>query len=389
MMSHKHLLHHIKKAHSIHWEDYFIKYFFKGKYPTCSCGCGEKVKLLRNGKNDKGEVAYARQMLSGHNANRPGYRKNTKVQKEKMRKSAIKRMQSKKGAFFTKGKSKQEKELGKFLKTVVSKIIPSDKELLSGLEIDYFLPEHKIAIEYNGGYWHSDVFKEKRYHLKKTKEVEEKGSRLIHIWDHDWVHKRKVVESIITNALGKNKERIYARKTELREINNKDTTEFLKSNHLQGSSVSKYRYGLFNNGELVSVMTFSSLRRATGLEGKEGSYELIRFCNKINTSVVGGASKLYNHFIKEVCPKMVLSYANRDWATGDLYEKLGFTFKGYTEPGYFYTKSKYKFSRYNFQKHKLVREGADPSLTEYQIMLNDGYFRVWDTGNLKYIWEVS
>lgn len=386
VVSHKGLLHHITIEHSMNWKDYYIKYFFGGKHPTCQCGCGKKVKLLKNGKNDKKEKAYSREYLPGHNTklNLPGYRFNTQEQKDKMRESAIKRMKQSKGTFFTNGPSSGEVELRNFIYSVTKKVEFNNKEILSGLEIDIYLPDYKIGIEYNGDYFHSDLFKKKSFHLKKTKELQDKGIRLIHIWESDWYCRKKIVKSMLLNILNKTPNRIYARNTLVKEISKKESNEFLNENHLQGSSVDKIRLGLYFNNELVSVMTFSSLRKAVGHSSKNGSYELVRFCNKVDTTVIGGASKLYRFFIKKYSPSYIVSFANRDWSNGSLYNKLGMKFEKFTTPGYFYSKSRHKFSRFRFQKHKLVEQGEDPTLTEYQIMLKNGFYRVWDTGNYKF-----
>lgn len=384
VVSHKALMHHVNKKHS-GWKDYIIKYMFNGKHPTCKCGCGEKVKLLRNGKDERGNVTYARSYITGHDTKtrRPGYRFNTRKQKDKMRKSAIKRMEA---GLYNNGPSKGEIELQNFMKKLKIPFISNDRILLSGLEIDLLIPEHKIAIEFNGDYFHSDTFKKKRYHINKTKECEEKGYRLIHIWETDWYLKKEIIKSILKSILNKTSRKVYARNTLIREVSFSDAKTFLEDNHLQGSSVSKMRLGLYYGEELVSLMSFSNLRRATGLRSKEGCYELIRFCNKVDTVVIGGASKLFSNFTKKYKPKQVISYANRDWSVGNLYENLKMKFIKETSPGYFYTKSKYKFSRFQFQKHKLVSQGKDPSLTEYEIMREDGYSRVWDCGNLLYNW---
>lgn len=386
LKSHKALLHHIH-THKLNWEDYFIKYFFDGKHPTCSCGCGEKVTLLRHGKNEKGEITYSRDMLPGHHKHRPGYRVNSKEQRERMRVSAIERMKKGEGTYFNNGPSKAEQELFDFIKSIIPDALQGDKEILSGMELDIVIPSLKIAIEYNGGYCHSDLFKEKKYHLTKQEQAKEKGYRLIHIWECDWINKKEIIKSIIKNIVGKTERKIFARKTQVREIRYSLANKFLADNHLQGSGVSKIRLGLFFNQELVSVMTFSSLRRATGQTAKEGSYELLRFCNKLNTSVVGGASKMLNYFKETYKPTYILSYANKDWSIGTLYNSLNMKYTGNTAVGYFYTKSKIRFSRYQFQKHKLVANGKDINLSEYEIMLKDGYYRVWDCGNLRFEWN--
>jgi hypothetical protein len=386
MISHKQLIHHIQAFHKINWKDYFVKYFFGGVHPVCGCGCGEKVELLRSGKNDKGELTYARSHISGHNTRqrRPGYRSNTDDQRMKMRESAIRRMKERKGTFFESGPSKVEQQVQDFIKTLVPSAVFNDKTTLSGHEIDILIPEKNLAIEFNGSYFHSDLFKTRQYHLHKTKELNSKGLTAVHIWECDWKASPDIIKSTLTSLLGKTPVKIYARNTQVREISNAQAADFLRHNHLQGTSVSKIRLGLFYKEELVSVMTFSGLRKATGRSSVEGSFELVRFCSKKYTNVIGGASKLLKYFIKEYKPSAILSFANRDWSTGNVYQKLGFTFTGFTPPGYFYVKSNIRFSRFQFQKHKLVQAGKDPDLTEYEIMTQDGYLRIWDCGNLKY-----
>lgn len=389
MVSHKHLLHHIRSDHGAKWQDYFIKYFLKGVHPVCKCGCGQKVKLIRQGTNEKGHKAYARTYIQGHDTRlrQVGYRTNSQEQRETMRLAAIKRMKEGKGVFFENGTSASETEVKEFIKQYTGAIVENDKKLLSGLEVDILIPEKNLAIEFNGTHFHSDLFKDRKYHLSKTSELKAKGYSTIHIWESDWYEKREIVKSILKSKLGVTGFHIYARQTEIREVGKEQTNLFLSENHLQGPVVDKVRVGLFYNDELVSLMTFSSLRKAVGMKAKDGSYELVRFCTKLNTTVTGGASKLLKFFIKKYNPNSIISYANRDWSNGNLYEKLGMTFKGFTPPGYFYVKSKRKYSRFQFQKHKLIEQGSDASKTEYEIMTERGYVRVWDCGNLKYEWR--
>ena len=378
------LSYHIKKEHKITKLEYIKTYIFNNNLPLCACGCGEPVQLLPSGINFNGNKTYARTVKSGHNLNAPGYRTNTKEQKMRMRKSAINRMKKKQGVWFDNGPSKLENELYNFVVKLLPDAIQSDRKILSGLELDIVIPSLKLAIEFNGEYWHSDIFKNKKYHLNKQNEVEDKGYRLIHIWESDWIHKKEIIKSILKSIMQKSENRIYARNTVLKEISFNELRDFLSKNHLQGSSVSKYRFGLFKDTELVSVMAFSALRRATGRISKDGNYELIRFCSKLNTTVVGGASKLFTYFIKNYDPERVISYANKDWSSGKLYEQIGMEYIGNTPVGYFYSKSKFRFNRFQFQKHKLIQNGEDPNLTEYEIMIKNGYSKIWDCGNLKY-----
>lgn len=376
--SERHLTGHLKSNHKISKSDYIVQYIFNNQIPKCECGCGDDVSIIN-------QRPYYRKFITGHNVYMHIGMTRSKESKLKMRKSAIERIKNKKGVFFGKGVSKEELKIRDFIsKNYSGKIIYNDTTLLSGLELDIFLPDLKLAFEINGEVFHSDLYKKKNYHLNKTKECNELGVHLIHIWLSDWYQSEEIIKSIILNQLGSAGERIYARNTEVREIDTKTFNQFLNKNHIQGQSISKIRLGLYFKNELVQVMGFSSLRRATGRYSKNNSYELIRMCNLLNTRVIGGSSKLFKFFIKKYNPDYVLSYANRDWANGNVYSKMGFNFVSYTSPGYFYVKGKRKYHRYKFQKHILVSEGYDPKKTEYEIMVDRGFYRVWDTGNLVY-----
>jgi hypothetical protein len=245
----------------------------------------------------------------------------------------------------------------------------------------------RLGFEFNGVYWHNELYKEKNYHFDKTELCEKNDIKLIHIYQDDWFYKQDIVKSRILNLLGKSN-RIMARKCEIKEItDNKLIREFLKQNHLQGNISSKIKIGLFYNRKLISLMTFGSLRKSMGQKALEGTYEMMRFCNKLNTNVVGGASRLFKYFIKYYNPKEVISYADRSWSQGELYEKLGFKFICKTRPNYYYIINRERKYRFNFRKDKLIREGADPSKTEHDIMLEKDIYRIYDSGNLKYIYS--
>jgi hypothetical protein len=122
-------------------------------------------------------------------------------------------------------------------------------------------------------------------------------------------------------------------------------------------------------------------------KSQENEYELLRFCNKLNTSVIGGASKLFSYFIEQYKPEIIVSYANLDISNGNLYEILGFLKQQTININYWWVKNGKRYHRSNFMKHKLVKEGADPNKTEKEIMLERKYVKLWGTGNLKYIWQ--
>jgi hypothetical protein len=197
----------------------------------------------------------------------------------------------------------------------------------------------------------------------------------------DFERKDPVKMTIWKSIQNPNKQVIYARNCELKEISSIVSDVFTEANHLQGKFRSKVNLGLFYKDELVAVMTFSPPRY-----NKNYEYELIRFCNKLNTRVVGGASKLLKHFIKTYNPKSIISYANLRFSQGNMYEKLGFTKIGKSTANYFYVKDDVVYSRIKCQKHKLkgLLDMFDPNLTELENMEANGFKKVCDRGNLVY-----
>jgi len=281
--------------------------------------------------------------------------------------------------------SENENELYNFIeKNYNGEILKNTRNVIPPLEIDVFLPELNIAFEYNGLFWHSEKYKPKNYHLNKTDKCEEKNLHLIQVYEDDWLNKQDIVKSRILNLLGKSN-KIMARKCEIKEITDNDMVrKFLLNNHLQGFVGSKIKIGLFFNNELVSLMTFGNLRKAMGGKSKIGSYEMLRFCNKLNTNVIGGASKLFSYFLFKYLPESVISYADRSWSSGNLYEKLKFNLIRKTSPNYYYIIDNKKYHRFMFRKDKLVKEGYDLNKTEFEIMRERGIYKIYDSGHLKY-----
>jgi hypothetical protein len=280
--------------------------------------------------------------------------------------------------------SDSENQLNSFISEYIE--CESNVRILDGKEIDVYVPTLKLAFEYNGIYWHSSKFKNDSYHIDKTNLAEEKGIHLIHIYEDDWLYKNEIVKSRILNLLGKS-ERIYARKCIVKEVSPKDTRSFLNKNHIQGFVGSKIKLGLYHNDVLVSLMTFGSLRKNLGQKSKEGSFELLRFCNKLNTTVIGGASKLFKYFTRNYYYDSIISYADRSWSTGNLYEQLGFKYVHKTKPNFYHVKGINRYNRFTYRKDILVKDGYDPKLTAREIMLNRGFYRIYDSGSIKFIFQ--
>jgi very-short-patch-repair endonuclease len=279
----------------------------------------------------------------------------------------------------------KENEVRNFIENELD--IKTEKIRIDNKEIDIYIPDHKLGIEFDGLYWHSDNQKDSKYHLNKTELCEEQGIQLLHIFEDEWLYKKDIIKSIIKSKLNIIENKIFARKCIIREIDNKTCKEFLINNHIQGNINSKIKIGLFYNNELVSIMTFGKKRISMGNKIRtDGEYEMLRFCNKLNTQVIGGAGKLLNYFIKTYNPKSILTFADKRYSQGRLYINLGFEFVGDTQPNYFYFKPSemIRYYRFKFRKDVLVKEGYDSSKTEFQIMNEREYLRIYDCGHMKF-----
>ena len=249
-------------------------------------------------------------------------------------------------------------------------------------EIDLYDENLKIGIEYNGIYWHSTKFKDKYYHQNKTNLAKQHNVFLYHIFENEWndLRKHPIILSQLNNLFGKN-QKIGARKCIIKEIDFNTCCKFLNENHLQGQDHSSIRIGLFYNNELISVMTFCKPRF-----NKNYEYELSRYCCKLNTSVIGGATKLFKYFLKTYNPKNIITYSDCAKTKGNLYKVLGFSFIRQTKPNYLWINNSTAtiLSRYQCQKHNL-KEFYNLGNTEFEIMSNRGFYQLFDCGN--YVWE--
>ena len=282
-----------------------------------------------------------------------------------------------------------EKEIEDYVKSFGVKTETKIRGILSNnKEIDILMPELNLGIEYNGLKWHSDEFKDKNYHLNKTEECKKLGIRLVHIFEDEWINKKEIIKSIIRNIIGKTENKIYARKCIIQNVNDNEKKEFLEKNHIQGNVNSQINLGLYHDGELVSLMCIGKPRINLGRKASlEDEYELLRFCNKLNTNIVGGASKLFKYFITNYSPTLITSYCDYRWSIGNMYETLGFTLSHHSQPNYYYIIGNNRKNRFKYRKSELIKEGFDPEKSEKEIMEERGIHRIYDCGSLVYIWK--
>jgi hypothetical protein len=280
-------------------------------------------------------------------------------------------------------RSSGERELANLIESFYNGEILTNKRSIIGRELDLYIPEYKFAIEYNGLYFHQDD--KGKSHRQKFDLCISEGIYLLQIFEHEWADERlrKIYTSKIKMRLGIF-DKIFARKCIIKEVSYNDAKEFLNNNHIDGNSRSDTRVGLYYQGELVSLMTFGKSRF------KVGETELIRYASKLDTSVIGGASKLLKHYVKNTSIDNIVSFSNNLYSDGSLYINLGFK-EGTTVTGYFYVnkRTKIKVNRMAFQKHKLkdIFSNYDESLTEKENVKNNGYFFIYDAGQTK--WKLT
>lgn len=294
-------------------------------------------------------------------------------------------------------RSRYEDEIVEFIKSLgISNIQTNVKILNNKYELDIFLPDYTIAIELNGVLWHSFgttypdnaefELANKNKHRNKTASCAAKGIKLLQIFDSEWVSKKDIVKSIIKSKLNKLDRRIYARNTTITTISKKDKKRFLDENHIQGNCQSCYDIGLYLGDELVSVMTFSKR-----MLKQNNVIELSRFCNKRGVAVVGAFSKLIANSKFEKNITQIVSYCDLRYSDGEVYEKNKFQLSHISPPNYFYTIDCANLeSRHKYQKKKLSKfKNFTNEKTEYQIMYEMGYRRIYDCGNKVYTLSIN
>jgi hypothetical protein len=307
-------------------------------------------------------------------------------------------------------RSKPETEVFEFLKAHLPadcEIRQNDRQLIAPLELDFYIPSKNVAIEFDGIIWHSEGFggKPRNYHISKTKAAHEKGVKLIHIFEPEWKLRQNIVKRKLLNLIGSREKiledssvapsaekSIFARKCNIIEITSAVCNEFLKKYHMQGSDKSLVKLGAIYENQLVAVMTFGKGRVAMGVKSAgENEYEMYRFAVGEHT-IVGIGSKMLQHFIKTHTPTKITTFADiRYSGMTAFYEKIGFNFDGITQPNYWYFHQTDPYSlkhRFGFQKAALKKRltSFEPVLSEWENMKKNGYDRIWDCGNLKYIW---
>lgn len=284
--------------------------------------------------------------------------------------------------------SKAERDIARFLadhaEVQTRRKIPG-----SNLEMDIYLPEHKLAIEYHGLFFHSSRHRDSQCHSKKHKAATAAGLRLIQVFEDEWLDAPKVVQKTLLHAMGKSDLRVYARSCTVGSVADAVADQFLQENHIQGSVRGAEHLGLYLFGELVAVMSFTRRYSARGKTKSDGIVELIRYAAA--GSVVGGASRLLKVFVTgNPDVREIVSFSDNRWFSGQMYERLGFKLDAEVQATYYYVtaSSKTRMSKALFQRKFLPEKLAvfDPNLSERENCERNGLYQIHDAGKRRWLW---
>lgn len=276
-----------------------------------------------------------------------------------------------------------ERELEKFLTdhSIISNI--NTKQVIPPYELDIFCPDHNIAIEYCGVYWHSTKHDRitPMYHKRKYDMCKNIDLRLITIFEDEWVHKKELVKRKLLSLLDKETSpKIFARKCTIINIPKSTKIKFFNDYHIQGNGPSSINIGLEYNNDVVACMAF--------IKQKDGTFVLNRYAT--STPVIGGFSKLLSHFKKTNDWTEIVSFADLRWSQGGVYEKNGFVLDKTLPPDYDYVDAKniLRIHKSNFRHKHLTRlfgDNYDSSLSETQNTINNGWYKIYNCGLLRYV----
>ena len=284
--------------------------------------------------------------------------------------------------------SRAESEIADFVSKYYKVVKNSRKILPSGKELDIYIPSLRIAIEYCGMKWHSEPYKDKNYHVDKLNECNENGIKLITVFEYEFLTNHDLVLGKISHILGinKEKERIYARKCIVKEIETSVSKGFLVKNHIQGHSNGTVHLGCFHGDKLIGVMVFLKNMK------NDSMWTLSRFATDNEYICCGVGSKMFKYFTKNYDFTSIVSFADRRWTVDDksnLYTKLGFSLDKILSPDYHYTKTSYDYiHKFSCRKMKLHKKyGLSLRLTESKMTERLGLCKIWNCGLLRYVYK--
>jgi len=281
-----------------------------------------------------------------------------------------------------------EKSVFEFISQFDLTIYQNRRDIIAPFELDLFIPSMNIAIECNGDYWHSDIYKDKNYHFKKWKYCHDLGIRLISISESEWKNKTAIYKGMLQVALQQVTNKAGGRQTTVCVINSPLAKKFLNDNHLQGFAQGNKHFGAYLNGELVGVMTFGWTRGSI----KSRRFELKRWACRNDIIITGMFSKLFKFSQTILGFTEVISFSDNRWFTGGLYSSNNFTNIAVCKPNYQYYYNNILYHKQQFMKSNIIKkfpemtEAIANGMTESQAVKELGILKIWDCGKTEWKW---
>jgi hypothetical protein len=272
-----------------------------------------------------------------------------------------------------------EQELTDYITSLDVVTEQSNRTLIPPYELDVMLPDHNIAIEYCGLRWHSEQLgRDRHYHKRKMDLCAKQNIQILTIYEYEWQQRQEQVKRKIAHMLNKSTEpTIYARKCSIIALSGSQKRKFFDDNHIQGDGPGSITVGLMYNNVIVAAMCF--IKQKTQ-----------HYLNRYATSckVPGGFSKLLKHFQQTYNWTTLTSFADLRWSTGQLYKTTSWTLDCIIPPDYSYSADgRSRSHKFNYRRKNLPRLLTDfnPSLSERENCDNNGIYRIWDCGKLRYV----
>ena len=280
---------------------------------------------------------------------------------------------------------KVQRSIQDWLQALSGKAFYEAHSILDGREIDMYCEELSLGIEYCGLYWHTEDSKNPRtrsYHADKFKAAQDRGIRLITIFEDEWVYRQEQVKNFLSSVLKTHSRVLYARKTEIKEISSKAAQTFFDAYHIQGkNTLGMYFAGLFDGDELIAAMSFGRHHR------NSTQMTLDRFAVKTGIHIPGGASKLFKYLLNASQASKVISWSDNRWSQGNVYSQLGFKLDASLPPDYSYVDFSHNCRRVSKQSQRKAKTGCPTNTTEKEFAKTKDLHRIWDCGKLRWVYH--
>lgn len=255
-----------------------------------------------------------------------------------------------------KARSQHQDNISKWIESLGFEVENNKFSILKTKELDIYVPEKKLAIEYDGLYWHSNRFIiDPKTHLYKTLECKEKGIQLLHIYEDEWMEKTEIVKGIIKSKLDVFEKIINTSECTLKEVSENEYKEFLKENYIYGYRQAAIKLGLYKENELVFCV---------GIENEE----IVVICSKLDVKIVDGLKPIIEKYeFKKLYMYIDLRFEND-------FKQLGFKRVSQLAPDYFFIVNKERLTRNEFQERQLNESEYD---------------KIFDCGKIKMVNDIN